>query len=55
MAVKQSWASEMELVGDFEVKGFAGPYVNVVRKSDGRRGRLQYTHRPRAYFGWAPS
>jgi hypothetical protein len=45
------WDTEA-LTRDFEVIGFAAPFVVVKRRSDGVRGSLEFTHRPRVYFGW---
>ena len=50
---QQTWTTE-QLREDFEVDGFMAPYVVVRRKSDGKRGSLQFTHNPRVYFGWEP-
>lgn len=47
----QKWTTA-QLTEDFTVVGFAAPYVVVVRKSDGVRGTLEFTHSPRVYFGW---
>src|SRR5262245_50574568 len=44
-----------ELQRDFRVVGFLAPYVVVVRKSDGVKGVMQFTHNPRVYFGFEPS
>ena len=41
-----------ELQKEFEVLGFAAPYVVVVRKADGVRGSLEFKHSPRVYFNW---
>jgi hypothetical protein len=41
-----------ELQRDFEVLGFAAPFVVVRRRSDGVRGSLEFTHSPRVYFSW---
>lgn len=41
-----------ELQQDFEVIGFAAPYVVVRRKSDGQKGSLEFRHRPRVYFNF---
>lgn len=41
-----------EMMAAFEVEGFAAPFVVVVRRSDGKRGTLEFTHAPRVYFGW---
>ncbi len=48
-----TWDSA-ELARDFEVLGFAAPFVVVRRRSDGQRGSLEFTHQPRIYFGWRP-
>jgi len=37
---------------DFEVLGFAAPFVVVRRKSDGAKGSLEFTHSPRIYFNF---
>lgn len=42
-----------ELSEDFEVLGFMAPFVVVVRKSDGKRGTLEFQHMPRFYYGFA--
>ncbi len=39
---------------DFEIEGFAAPFVVVRRRSDGQRGTLEFTHSPRVYFGFEP-
>ena len=41
-----------ELQQDFEVTGFAAPYVVVRRRSDAVIGTLEFTHSPRLYFGF---
>jgi len=38
----------------FEVLGFAAPFVVVRRKSDGVKGSLEFTHSPRIYFNFVP-
>lgn len=50
-AAEQTWTTE-ELGRDFEVLGFAAPYVVVRRKSDGAKGSLEFKHSPRIYFGF---
>jgi len=45
----QTWTTD-ELVQDFIVEGFGHGYVVVRRRSDGVRGSLNFTHRPRSYF-----
>ena len=47
----QQWTTE-EMTRDFEAVGFAAPFVVVRRRSDGKRGTLEFTHSPRVYFGW---
>lgn len=39
-----------QLQEDFTVEAFGAPYVQVVRKSDGVRGTLEFKHSPRVYF-----
>ena len=46
---EQIWTTE-EMVLEFEPKGFMAPVVAVVRKSDGVKGTLRFTHMPRFYF-----
>ena len=46
---KTKWNTE-EIQEGFEVRGFSAPYVAVTRKSDGVKGSLEFTHRPRVYF-----
>ena len=48
---ERRWTTD-ELTRDFEVIGFAAPFVVVRRKSDGAKGSLEFTHSPRVYFGW---
>jgi hypothetical protein len=43
-----------ELQSDFEVIGFAAPFVVVRGRSDGQAGSLEFTHNPRVYFGFVP-
>lgn len=49
----QLWTTK-ELTRDFTVNSFAAPYVGVTRNSDGQRGWLEFTHRPRFYFSFEP-
>lgn len=49
----QVWNTD-ELRRDFEVIGFAAPLVVVRRKSDGKKGSLEFQHNPRLYFNWQP-
>jgi hypothetical protein len=39
-----------QLAEEFEVLGFMAPYVVVRRKSDGRKGSLEFQHSPRFYL-----
>jgi hypothetical protein len=48
-----TWTTE-ELQRDYEVVGFAAPFVVVRRKADGVKGTLEFTHSPRVYFGFRP-
>lgn len=41
-----------QLSNEFEVLGFVAPYVVVRRKSDGRKGSLEFQHLPRFYFNF---
>ena len=43
-----------EMTREFEVIGFAAPFVVVRRRSDGQVGTLEFTHSPRTYFGFVP-
>jgi len=45
------WDSD-QLRDEFEVIGFAAPFVVVTRKSDGKMGSLMFTHSPRFYFNF---
>jgi len=47
----QVWDTS-QLQKDFDVRGFAAPFVVVTRKSDGERGSLTFQHDPRFYFGF---
>lgn len=42
-----------QLSEDFNVLGFLAPYVVVQRRSDGRKGSLEFQHMPRFYFNFA--
>jgi hypothetical protein len=50
----QTW-NTTQLTEDFEVLGFAAPYVTVRRKADNVRGTLMFTHMPRIYYGFEAS
>lgn len=47
----QVWNTE-EMCRDFETLGFMSPYVVVTRKSDGKKGSLEFTHFPRFFFNF---
>ena len=49
----QVWNTS-QLGEDFEVSGFAAPLVVVRRKSDGKKGSLEFQHNPRFYFNFVP-
>jgi hypothetical protein len=50
----QVWTTA-ELSEDFEVLGFAAPLVVVRRKSDDKKGSLEFQHNPRLYFNFVPA
>jgi len=50
----QVWSTQ-ELTRDFEVLGFAAPYVVVKRRSDGVKGSLLFQHHPRLYHSFEPA
>jgi hypothetical protein len=37
---------------NFEVLGFMAPFVVVKRKSDGKKGSMEFQHHPRFYFNF---
>ena len=39
-----------ELTEQFDVLGFCAPYVVAIRKADGVKCSLEFTHMPRFYF-----
>ena len=47
----ETWDTE-QLAKDFEVIGFMAPLVVVKRKSDGKKGSLEFQNIPRFYFNW---
>ena len=48
------WTTD-ELREDFEVLGFLSPLVVVSRRSDGRKGSLEFQNSPRFYFNFQPA
>jgi hypothetical protein len=49
----QVWSTD-ELSKDFEAIGFMAPLIVVRRRSDGRKGSLEFQHSPRFYFNFQP-
>ncbi len=49
----QVWSTD-QLSQDFEVIGFLAPLIAVRRKSDGKKGSLEFQHSPLFYFGFKP-
>ena len=47
----QRWDTQ-QLQRDFIVHSFLAPFVFVTRKSDGAKGTMEFTHRPRFYFNF---
>ena len=47
----QTWTAD-QLRAEFEVVGYAAPFVVVRRRSDNVEGTLEFVHWPRRYFGW---
>lgn len=41
-----------ELTDKFNVHSFLAPFCSVTRKSDGKKGTLQFDHRPRFYYNF---
>lgn len=41
-----------QLGEDFEVIGFLAPFCTVKRRFDGKRGTVEFQHRPRFYFSF---
>ena len=47
----QVWDTS-ELSQQFEVVGFMAPFVVARRKTDGKKGSLEFQHSPRFYFNF---
>src|ERR1700722_3480630 len=47
----QVWNTD-EMSQDFEAVGFLAPLVVVRRRSDGKKGSLEFQHNPRFYFNF---
>ncbi len=50
---EKRWDTD-QLRAEFEVIGFLAPFVAVVRKADGVKGSMEFTHNPRFYFNFVP-
>jgi len=50
---REMWTTA-ELQAEFDVLGFAAPFVVVRRRSDGVLGSVEFTHSPRVYFNFVP-
>lgn len=48
---EEVWTTD-ELRAQFDVRGFAAPFVVVTRKADGVKGVLTFQHHPRFYFAF---
>lgn len=48
---KERW-DHNEVRDAFEIIGFMAPFCAAIRKSDGKRGSLEFTHSPRFYFNF---
>ena len=51
-AYGQVWDTD-ELQANFKVASFMAPFVFVTRKSDGKKGSLKFSHRPRFYHSFS--
>ena len=49
----QVWDTD-QLRNDFDVIGFLAPLVVVRRRSDGRKGSMEFQNSPRLYFNYQP-
>jgi hypothetical protein len=47
----QVWDTD-QMQADFEAIGFMAPYIAVRRKSDGKKGSLEFQHSPRFYYNF---
>ena len=50
----QVWDTD-QLRADFEVVGFAAPFVVAKDRTTGVKGSLEFQHNPRFYFNWSPA
>ena len=44
-----------EFIAEYTAVGFLAPFVICVRKSDGVKGSMEFTHSPRKYFNFKPA
>jgi hypothetical protein len=51
METGPTWDTQ-KLQEEFKVLSFMAPFVIVERKSDGKKGTLEFTHSPRVYFNF---
>ena len=49
----QVWTTD-EMQSEFDAIGFMAPLIVVSRRSDGRKGSLEFQHSPRFYFNFQP-
>ena len=49
----QVWDTQ-QLQADFDVLGFAAPFIVVRERRTGQMGSLFFQHSPRLYWGFAP-
>lgn len=47
------WSTD-EMQAEFEAIGFLAPLIVVRRRSDGRKGSLEFQNHPRFYFSFQP-
>jgi len=50
-AASERWDHD-EVREHFEIIGFMAPFCSAIRKRDGARGSLEFTHHPRWYFNF---
>jgi hypothetical protein len=48
---KERW-DHNEVRDAFEIIGFMAPFCVAIRKSDRKKGSLEFTHHPRFYFNF---
>lgn len=50
-AAGERW-DHLEVGQYFTITGFMAPFCSAIRKRDGKRGSLEFTHSPRWYFNF---